>query len=65
VQKQSYIFDAFTTGEKRSGTGLGLATVRNMVIAHGGEITVEAKGSEGGAAFLLQLPLTANGQQSR
>ncbi len=57
------IFDAFTTGKKRSGTGLGLATVRNLVIAHGGEITVEAKGPEGGAAFLLKLPRITNGQK--
>jgi len=52
----STLFDAFATGKKRSGTGLGLATVRNLVIAHGGGITVEAKGAEGGAAFLLELP---------
>ncbi|MBM4312901.1 MAG: response regulator [Deltaproteobacteria bacterium] len=52
----SNIFDAFATGKKRTGTGLGLATVRNLVIAHGGEITVEAKGAEGGAAFLFTLP---------
>jgi signal transduction histidine kinase len=50
------LFDAFTTGKKRSGTGLGLATVRNLVLAHGGEITVEPKTAEGGAAFLLKLP---------
>jgi signal transduction histidine kinase len=59
------IFDAFATGKKQSGTGLGLATVRNLVIAHGGEITVEAKGAEGGAAFLLTLPRIAVDQQSR
>ena len=57
------IFDAFASGKKRSGTGLGLATVRNLVIAHGGEITVEAKGAEGGAAFVLKLPRTTNAQQ--
>jgi len=50
------LFDAFTTGKKRSGTGLGLATVRNLVLAHGGEITVEPKSAEGGAAFLLKFP---------
>jgi signal transduction histidine kinase len=50
------LFDAFTTGKKRSGTGLGLATVRNLVLAHGGEITVEPKSTEGGAAFLLKFP---------
>jgi len=57
------IFDAFTTGKKRSGTGLGLATSRNLVIAHGGEITVEAKGAEGGAAFLIKLPRMTNDQK--
>jgi signal transduction histidine kinase len=50
------LFDAFISGKKRSGTGLGLATVRNLVLAHGGEITVEPKCAEGGAAFLLKLP---------
>jgi len=59
------LFKAFATGQKRTGTGLGLATVRNLVIAHGGEISVEAKGAEGGAAFLLKLPRITNGQQSR
>ena len=49
------LFDAFTTSKKRSGTGLGLATVRNLVIAHQGEITVEPKSAEGGAAFLLKF----------
>jgi len=34
-------------------------------LSHGGEITVEAKGAEGGAAFLLKLPRITNGQQSR
>lgn len=57
------VFDPFTTGKKQSGTGLGLATVRNLVIAHGGEITAEAKGPEGGAAFLLKLPRITNDPQ--
>ena len=57
------LFKAFATGKKRTGTGLGLATVRNLVIAHGGEIAVEAKGAEGGAVFLLKLPRTTNGQE--
>lgn len=58
------LFDAFTTGHKPSGTGLGLATVRNLVVAHGGEVTVEAKGAEGGAVFLLTLPRIVEGRQS-
>lgn len=56
-----HLFDAFITGEKRSGTGLGLATVRNLIIAHGGEITVEPQSAEGGAAFCLTFPLIKNG----
>lgn len=54
------LFDAFATGKKRSGTGLGLSTVRNLVIAHGGEITVEPRSAEGGAAFLLKFPRITN-----
>ncbi len=57
------LFEAFATGKKRMGTGLGLATVRNLVIAHGGEITVEPKGIEGGAAFLIKFPRIRNGQR--
>jgi signal transduction histidine kinase len=56
----SSLFDAFATGKKRTGTGLGLSTVRNLVIAHGGEITVEPRSAEGGAAFLLKFPRITN-----
>jgi signal transduction histidine kinase len=56
----SSLFDAFATGKKRTGTGLGLSTVRNLVIAHGGEITVEHRSAEGGAAFLLKFPRITN-----
>ncbi|MDP8255073.1 MAG: ATP-binding protein [Candidatus Alcyoniella australis] len=52
----STLFDAFTTSNKPAGTGLGLATVRNLVIAHGGTIKVEPKAAEGGAAFIIKLP---------
>ena len=51
-----HLFDAFISGKKRSGTGLGLATVRNLVLAHGGEITAEPNSAEGGAAFLMKFP---------
>jgi signal transduction histidine kinase len=50
------LFDPFTTIGKKSGTGLGLATVRNIVTAHSGKITVESKGKEGGAVFELKFP---------
>jgi signal transduction histidine kinase len=43
----------FTT--KKHGTGLGLAMVKQTVLAHGG--TIDAKQSpEGGAMFVIELP---------
>lgn len=57
------IFEAFVSGKKSTGTGLGLATVRNLVIAHGGEITAEPRGTEGGATFLIKFPRITNSQQ--
>ena len=49
---------------KRKGTGLGLAMVRQVARAHGGE--VEARNREGGGAeFRLRLPLRQQDPQSR
>jgi len=50
------LFDPFITTGKKSGTGLGLATVHNIVSAHSGEIAVEPKGKEGGAVFEMKFP---------
>jgi signal transduction histidine kinase len=55
----AHLFEAFATSGKKQGTGLGLVTVRNLVLAHGGEIRAEARCPEGGAAFHLSLPLAA------
>ena len=50
------IFDPFvTTKPVGSGTGLGLYICRNVVSAHGGEITAENR-PEGGARFRVVLP---------
>ncbi len=46
----------FTT--KSDGMGLGLAIVENIVIGHGGAITVRSEPGRG-AAFTIDLPLTA------
>jgi len=50
------LFEPFTTAGKKLGTGLGLATVRNIVSAHSGKILVESNGKEGGAVFELKFP---------
>ncbi|HEV2855094.1 MAG TPA: ATP-binding protein [Thermoanaerobaculia bacterium] len=52
-----HLFEPFATNGKKQGTGLGLVTVRNLVKAHGGEIEVETRAPEGGAAFTISLPL--------
>lgn len=49
------LFKPFVT-DKPHGTGLGLAVTRDIVLAHGGEITVEDAGPDGGARVRILLP---------
>ncbi|HTT33298.1 MAG TPA: ATP-binding protein [Methylomirabilota bacterium] len=44
----------FTT--KANGTGLGLAVVQKIIVQHGGQVEVRNR-PEGGAAFIITLPL--------
>ncbi|MBM7868329.1 HAMP domain-containing protein [Heliobacterium gestii] len=44
---------------KNGSTGLGLAISREIIAAHGGSILLEPAPPEGGAAFLIRLPLAA------
>lgn len=55
-QIKNSLFVPFTTSGKKSGTGLGLATVRNIMNAHSGDISVESHGPDGGAVFELKFP---------
>jgi signal transduction histidine kinase len=50
------LFEPFVTAGKADGLGLGLASSRQTVIDHGGEIWVES--SSQGACFTLRLPST-------
>lgn len=60
---QPYIFERFWRGDhSRSraggGSGLGLAIVKQIVLLHGGTITVDAPPT-GGSRFTITLPLSA------
>jgi signal transduction histidine kinase len=49
----------FTTKPTGQGTGLGLSLSYDIIKAHGGEIKVETKQSEG-AEFIVEIPLKQN-----
>jgi len=57
------LFQPFATFGKANGTGLGLSIVRNIVTAHGGKIEADYAPPEGGAAFLIKLPLKTGLEQ--
>ncbi len=54
-----HIFDRFVTGDDSRGSGLGLAIARQLVVAHGGEITAESKLGMG-TTIRVRLPLTGD-----
>jgi signal transduction histidine kinase len=51
------VFEPFFT-TKPAGTGLGLPLVREIALAHGGDLTLQSRPG-GGAYFTLTLPLAA------
>jgi two-component system NtrC family sensor kinase len=51
------IFDPFfTTKTEGRGTGLGLSIVRNIILLHGGTISVESS-PRAGTTFFVELPI--------
>jgi signal transduction histidine kinase len=58
-EDQPRVFEPFfSTKPAGRGTGLGLTVVRNIVLAHGGQITFQSKlGS--GTTFVVSLPIGA------
>ncbi|MBC7793229.1 MAG: HAMP domain-containing histidine kinase, partial [Clostridia bacterium] len=54
----SRLFSTFEAHGSTAGNGLGLATVRNVARAHGGEVHVLGNGPLGGARFHIWLPNT-------
>ena len=47
-----------TKGQKINGTGLGLATVKHIILAHGGKVWATSQVGAG-STFHIALPLAA------
>jgi PAS domain S-box-containing protein len=63
-EDRAKVFDPFfTTKPAGRGTGLGLSVVRNIVYAHGGQISFQSRPGSG-TTFMVTLPLTAMGPQT-
>ncbi|MEO1482530.1 MAG: ATP-binding protein, partial [Myxococcota bacterium] len=60
IEDTRQIFDAFVS-DKENGTGIGLATVRNVVKSHGGDVQVVGRGRLGGAQFTVLIPVEPGG----
>jgi signal transduction histidine kinase/CheY-like chemotaxis protein len=59
-----FLFEPFrqadaSTARRHGGLGLGLAIVRQLVIAHGGTVHADSDGEGKGATFTVQIPARA------
>ena len=55
-EQKERVFDRFFTGDKSTGTGLGLYICKKIIDAHGGEISVQSEPGRG-TAVSFTLPL--------
>ena len=65
VDEQQMIFEPFyrgNTGKRfRQGMGLGLSIARDLVVAHGGSLSLDSEPARG-STFTIHLPKGTNGQ---
>jgi signal transduction histidine kinase len=52
------LFERFSTGRARGGTGLGLYIVRQLARAHGGDASYRPPDGGSAGAFVVRLPRT-------
>jgi signal transduction histidine kinase len=72
-QALPHVFDLFVQepralGHDARGLGIGLAVVRELVLAHGGTVEAQSAGSGLGSRFVVRLPhgaATATGPQAQ
>jgi PAS domain S-box-containing protein len=64
IEKESLgkLFRPFYT-TKADGTGLGLAVVQKIIVQHGGQVEARNR-PEGGAAFIVTLPVSVTEQEA-
>jgi signal transduction histidine kinase len=60
AEEMAHVFERFRTGSNSKGTGLGLALVRAVANAHGGDVHVRSTPGEG-SEFEVVLPAMAGG----
>ena len=52
---RQHLFEPFTGSTRAEGTGLGLAIAKELVVAHGGDLTL-LRSDPGGTVFRIDLP---------
>ena len=63
-ENRDRIFRTFYSTKERSGTGLGLAVVKNVMQQHNGSVELATPvENERGAEFILRFPLDTNGRR--
>ena len=59
LDEEQKVFERFfrgRAGRDKGGTGIGLSVVKELVVAHGGEVSLRSKPGSG-ACFVIRLPL--------